>query len=290
VIAVARVFISYAREDKPVIQSLAEGLTHAGHEVWWDADLGAADAFRETIESQIAGADVVVVVWSQRAKASRYVVDEAERAVGRGVLLPLRLDGSPPLGFGTFNALDFSGWGGDYNCDAWRRLLSEIARIAAAPVPPPARLPLRVLPHALAVAGAWGVLLGLATWGLYSLGNPRVTASALGHPLVDSIALGVVAAAPVALWSAIETKRAGFEKLSLIARRSLVWFACGGSIALVIIALAAAAGVLDPSSPRGIAGELSRAFVIVSAASAFAVTTVKLGWLLARRVLGMRPG
>ena len=82
----ARIFISYAREDKPVIQSLAEGLVHAAHEVWWDADLGAADAFRETIESQIAGADVVVVVWSQRANASRYVVDEAERAVGRSVL------------------------------------------------------------------------------------------------------------------------------------------------------------------------------------------------------------
>lgn len=112
----------------------------------------------------------------------------------------------------------------------------------------------------------------------------------MGHPLIDSIALGVVAAAPVALWSAIETKRAGFEKLSLIARRSLVWFTRGGGIALVIVALAAAAGVLDSSSPRGIAGELSRAFVIVSAASAFAVTTAKLGWLLAHRAFGVRPG
>ena len=272
------------------MQSLADGLTHAAHQVWWDAELVAADAFRETIESQLASADVEVVVWSRRAKASRYVLDEAERAVSRGVLLPLRLDGSPPpLGFGSFNALDFSGWGGDYNSDAWRRLLSEIARVAAAPAPPPARLPLRVLPHALIVAAAWGVALGVAMWGLYSFDNSGVTESALGHPLVDSIVVGVAAAAPVALWSAFETRRAGFEKISLIARRSIVWFGYSAGIALVIVTLAAAAGVLDPSSsPRGVAVELSRAFLIVSAASAFVVTVAKLAWVLACHVIGMR--
>jgi hypothetical protein len=288
VIPVARVFISYAREDKPVVEFLAEGLTHVGHEVWWDADLGAGDAFRETIESQIARADVVLVVWSQRANASRYVVDEAERAVARGVLLPLRLEGSPPLGFGTFNALDFGGWRGDYDCDAWRRLLSEVARIAAAPVPPPARSPIRALPQALAVAAAWGVLIGLALWGLYSVGNAGVTASVLGHPLLDSITLGMAVATPVALWSAVETRRAGFEKLSLIARRSVVWFAYGGGISLIIIALAVSAGVLDTSSPRGIIGELGRGFVIVSVASASALTITKLGLHLVYRALGRR--
>lgn len=71
---------------------------------------------------------------------------------------------------------------------------------------------------------------------------------------------------------------------------SVVWFACGGGIALVIVALAAAGCVLAPTSPRGIAVELSRAFVIVSAACAFAVTTAKLGWLFARHALGMRVG
>lgn len=288
IVAVARVFISYAREDKPVVQSLVEGLTRASHEVWWDADLGAADAFRETIEAQIERADVVVVLWSQRAKASRYVVDEAERAVSRGVLLPLLLDGStPPLGFGTFNTLGFSGWGGNYNCDAWRRLLNEITRIAAVPMPPPARSPTQVLPQALVVTAVWGTLVGLAMWGLYPPGNPGKT-SVLGHPLIDSIAIGILVAAPVALWSSIETKQAGFEKLSLIARRSLVWFAVGGGIALVIIALAAASGQLGPSSPRSMTIDLIRAFVTYTAASAFAVTTVRLGWMLVSSALGIR--
>ncbi len=285
----ARVFISYAREDKAIVQYLAEGLTDAGHEVWWDVNLGAAEAFRETIESEIAGADVVVVVWSQRAKASRYVVDEAERAIARGLLLPLGLDrSSPPLGFGAFNALDFSGWDGDYNSAAWRRLLEEVGRIAAAPVQPGVRLPLRVLPQTLAVATTWGVLIGFVIWTLNFRGNVGVKASTLGHPLIDYIAFGLAAAAPVSLWSAIETTRAGFEKRSLIARRSLVWFAYGGGMALVIIVLAALAGEFDPLSPRGAVIELSRAFVIVSAASAFAITTARIGWLLARRMLGMR--
>jgi hypothetical protein len=127
-------------------------------------------------------------------------------------------------------------------------------------------------------------------WGLYSLGNPDLTASALGHPLIDSIALGIAAAVPVALWSAIEVKRAGFAKLSLVARRSLSWFAYGGGIALVIVTLAAAAGAFHLSSPRRVAGELSRAFVIVSAASAFAVTAAKIGWLFVRHLLSMRSG
>jgi len=150
-------------------------------------------------------------------------------------------------------------------------------------------LPLRVLPQALAVTAAWGGLLGLSLWRLYPFGTSGVTASALGHPLVDSIALGMAAAAPVVLWSAIETKRAGFEKASLIARRSLVWFARGAGIGLVVIALAVPAGVLVPSSPRSVFGELSRALLIVTAASAFAVTTLKLAFLLVLHALGIRP-
>jgi hypothetical protein len=134
----------------------------------------------------------------------------------------------------------------------------------------------------------WGVLLGLATWQFYSVGNPEVTASVLGHPLIDSILLGLVTAAPVALYSAVESKRAGFEKLSLIARRSAIWFGYGGCIALVIIEFATATGLIEASSPRAVVQELTRSLLILSAASAFFLTSAKLGWILLRYVLGMR--
>lgn len=283
----ARIFISYAREDRPVVQALTQGLTYAGHEVWWDAHLHAADGFREVIESQITAANVILVVWSHRSRASRYVLDEAERAVGRGILLPLQLDGALPLGFGTFNVLNFSNWGGDYYCDVWRQLLDEIVRIAAAPVLPEVRLEICTLHKGLIVSAALGFLLGLAVWLLYSVDNPALTAT-LGHPLIDSIGLGLTVTTPVALWAAIEVKQSGFGTISLIARRSMLWFVRSAAIALVVVVLAVVAGVLDPSTPKGIAFGLFRAVVIVSAASAFVITAAKLGRHCARRLIKLR--
>ncbi len=42
-----------------------------------------------------------------------------------------------------------------------------------------------------------GALLGLAIWGLYSLNSSRATAGKLGAPILDSLALGLLVAAPV---------------------------------------------------------------------------------------------
>lgn len=285
----ARVFISYARQDKPAVELLADGLKLAGHEVWWDADLGAGQTFRAAIESQIARAHVVVVVWSPRAAASRYVLDEADLAIARNVFLPVRLNGSPPLGFGPFHAIDLADWTGDYDCVEWRTLLREVARIAATPAPPPSRLPLQIWPGTLTVAGTWGLLIGFTLWGFYSVGNQAVKSSILGHPLIDSIALGLALAAPIALCAAIETRRRGFERTSLIARRSLVWLAYGGGIALLIVALAVAAGALPASDPGEIIAQLARAIVVTAIASASLLTSAKLGMYLVRRLLG-RPG
>ena len=106
--------------------------------------------------------------------------------------------------------------------------------------------------------------------------------------MIDAIALGLAAATPVAVVSAIETARAGFEKLSLIARRALSWYAWSSGIGLIVIALSAAMGALDLSSPRTAAAELGRAFVIVVAAAAFALSVVRLGLLTFRHFFGRR--
>jgi TIR domain len=130
-VKVTRVFISYAREDQAVVRALAEGLQRAGLDVWWDTNLGAGEAFRGSIEEQLQRSDVILVVWSKRAKLSRWVLDEAEMGVQRGTLLPLRIDAAaPPLGFGGFNTLNFGAWGGDFNSQEWRSLLNEINKIA----------------------------------------------------------------------------------------------------------------------------------------------------------------
>jgi TIR domain len=125
---VFRVFISYAREDQAVVRLLAEGLESAGLDVWWDTNLAAGQVFRGAIEEHLQRSDVILVVWSKRAKLSRWVLDEAEMGVQRGILVPIRIDSATlPLGFGGFNTLNFVA--GDFNAQEWRKLLNEINRI-----------------------------------------------------------------------------------------------------------------------------------------------------------------
>ena len=124
-VMIALIFISYAREDEAVVRPLAEGVQQAGFDVWWDTALGGGEALRRSIEEQLQRSDVILVVWSKRAKLSRWVLDEAEMGVQRGVLLPVRIDATlPPLGFGGFNTLNFAAWGGDFNAQEWRNLLT----------------------------------------------------------------------------------------------------------------------------------------------------------------------
>ena len=287
-----RIFISYAREDQAVVRPLAEGLQRAGLEVWWDKDLHAGEAFRTSIEQQLQRSDVVVVVWSKRAKSSRWVLDEAEIGVQRGILLSLRIDAAPlPLGFGGFNTLSFSAWGGDFNAPEWRQLLSEIGRIAGTATPPRMRPRIRVLSGALAVALGWGAVIGVLIWGLYSLGGSAgPSASLLGHPIIDLFVLAFLGSMPIALWSALEVKRAGFDSLELILRRSCSWLLKGGIVALLVLIAAIAAGAVKGTSPREVAGELTRIFVVAMSVSACVLTVANLLWFAIRRGLGMKAG
>ena len=95
------VFISYAHEDIHRAAELAQLLGEAGVEVWWDGELQIGDIWRKEIESRIAAAAKVVVLWTEHARDSDFVRDEASRAQNAGKLLQLVLDtGGVPVGFG----------------------------------------------------------------------------------------------------------------------------------------------------------------------------------------------
>ena len=94
------IFLSYAREDASKAKKVASELERAGHDVWWDRDLGGGSRFAAAIEAELQRRDVVLVLWSQAALQSDWVKDEA--AVGRdsGRLLPVLIEAvEPPLGF-----------------------------------------------------------------------------------------------------------------------------------------------------------------------------------------------
>ena len=106
----AKIFLSYAREDVERIVPLAKALERAGHRVWWDRRLAGGAEFDKVIERALADSDVVMVAWSQAASCSAWVRDEAATGRDSGRLVPLSLDGSlPPLGFRQYHSVDMSG-------------------------------------------------------------------------------------------------------------------------------------------------------------------------------------
>ncbi len=97
------IFISYSKRDRAYAQELAALLQDIGYTVWWDTELVADSAFRETIYKQIEEAQVVIVIWSASAAKSDFVIDEADAGRRANKLVSLRLPGfkpdAIPLGF-----------------------------------------------------------------------------------------------------------------------------------------------------------------------------------------------
>jgi len=123
------VFVSYKAEDRRRVQPLVQALEAEGFSVWWDAQIGGGSAWRRSIETELAEAKCVVVVWSKRSvgPAGEFVQDEATRAKRRNVYLPVTIDKvEPPLGFGETQALPLRKWSGDRSDSQYRALLGAI--------------------------------------------------------------------------------------------------------------------------------------------------------------------
>ncbi|MGE3142250.1 MAG: TIR domain-containing protein [Hyphomonadaceae bacterium] len=124
----ADVFISYASQDRLRIKPLAEALEARGFSVWWDRALGAGEDYTAVITRELAAARAVIVVWTDASVSWTFVRDEGGRARDDGRLVPLLLDKVQiPLGFGAFQAEDFTKWNGQANAPQMQ-LLEEVLR------------------------------------------------------------------------------------------------------------------------------------------------------------------
>ena len=143
------IFISYAREDRAKIQQLAEALTQAGWSVWWDREIPLGRSYATVISDALESAHCVIVAWSRHAIASRWVQDEANHALSRGVLVPVMLETvAPPLGFGTLQAADLVGWNGDLAASEFVRLSDAVRGMIQHPNPTVPNVPPVVSPWA----------------------------------------------------------------------------------------------------------------------------------------------
>ena len=125
----ARIFLSYARDDVDAAKQLADGLAQGDHDVWWDRHLHGGSRFSTEIDRALKNAEAVVVLWSKASVESAWVQDEAAEGRDSGRLVPVAIGSArPPLGFRQFHTIDLGSWTGEGRPDALDELLDAIDR------------------------------------------------------------------------------------------------------------------------------------------------------------------
>ena len=140
----AKVFLSYDRDDTERARPVALALEKAGHSVWWDLHVRGGAEFSKAIEEALEVADVVVVLWSANSVESAWVRDEASVGRDTGRLVPVTIDGTqPPLGFRQFQTIDLPDRSGPQQLEALYDAVESLgvkeASVATKPAPKPAR-------------------------------------------------------------------------------------------------------------------------------------------------------
>jgi hypothetical protein len=124
------IFLSYSREDRSIVSSIAETLLEVGYRVWWDREIPVGFSYDEFIRLQLEQARAVVVAWSPQSVASEYVRWEALKARDRGVLVPILIEESElPPEFFWVQAADLTDWGSDQSHPEWARFLDALSHL-----------------------------------------------------------------------------------------------------------------------------------------------------------------
>ena len=127
------VFLSYARQDRQTARIFAECLTQEGFKVWWDASLHSGQTFDEVIEQKLRDAKAVVVLWSPRSVASRWVRAEATLADRRNKLVPAIIEACDrPIVFELTHTSELADWHGDRSDLRWTTFVDDLGRLVHA--------------------------------------------------------------------------------------------------------------------------------------------------------------
>jgi tetratricopeptide (TPR) repeat protein len=125
----AKIFLSYDREDDARARPIAILLERAGHSVWWDRQIKGGGEFGAEIEAALNAADKIIVLWSRQSIKSAWVRDEASVGRDTGRLVPVTIDGTPaPLGFRQFQTIDLSKWRGRGSSPEVKDLLDALGQ------------------------------------------------------------------------------------------------------------------------------------------------------------------
>ena len=211
------VFLSYNREDQARARHFAEALRAEGFSVWWDVGLRTGEAYDEATEAALRAAKAVIVLWSKKAVASRWVRAEATLALRNQTLFPCMIEPCErPIMFELTQTADLTHWQGATDDPAWRAFVAELRRfidrppgaltgeaaapqiVSAAPPPRAQRLAPALDRRMLMIAGV--AAAGAVGGGVFILKRPPVLAHGVavlpfrnlsGDPGKDYLSLGL---------------------------------------------------------------------------------------------------
>lgn len=130
----ADIFVSYKKEDRPLVEGVVSLLEQLGYSVWWDQRLTPVESWDTLIENEINEAKAVLVLWTSRSVGSEWVRAEADYAKERKKIVPAKLEAcNLPLAFRLTQCADLSLWGGDLEFPEWQRTLSWISTFVGQP-------------------------------------------------------------------------------------------------------------------------------------------------------------
>lgn len=126
----ADIFLSHAHEDETRIRDLVPALEGHGWSIFWDRDIPIGRTWQNYIGQALTDAKCVIVAWSHHSVTSEWVIEEANNAKKRGLLMPILLDPvDPPLGFGSIQAADLTDWKPGYSSPRFDQLTRDIAGV-----------------------------------------------------------------------------------------------------------------------------------------------------------------
>ena len=195
------VFLSYSREDRAAARHIADCFGSEGINVWWDAALQSGQTFDEVIERRLREAKAVVVLWSPRSVASRWVRAEATLADRQNKLIPAIIETCDrPIAFELTHTADLSDWTGDTADSRWQNFVEDVRRL--------------VQRDPAAAADDVPVKPKMAPGGLSRFADPPIPRPQRTGPAADDISFGSAKHPPAA--TAAEDAQDEFHCLRLI--------------------------------------------------------------------------
>ena len=140
------IFLSYNREDQARAKLFADAFKAQGLDVWWDVGLTPGEAYDEVTEAALRTAKAVVVLWSKKSVASRWVRAEATLADRNKTLVPCMIEACErPIMFELTQTAELSHWQGDAADKAWLAFVAGVRRFVAKDAAPAVEAPAPVL-------------------------------------------------------------------------------------------------------------------------------------------------